>query len=1453
MGRRAGCKLRGLRWLPLYLRGGLATWVVMQQQGPRPLIRPTRCATLFIAIAFLFSNWFVPVLSSVERPVRHTVVENVKEARGEAVLQSVPARLASDSAAMASTPASAAEANATERKSTETLTRGTSWEKETPIATTEPRALHPVALVAHESEEPEVHSNRGALGRSAPDEAAVRSAVAGLTVPPGFEVTVVADDRLAHDIFSLTLDTAGHAVVSGPGFIRRLHDDDGDGRADRFTPFTERPTSGAKGMVFDGHDLIYTGDNGLWRWRDQDGDGRADGEPERWAELRNPEHGANGVVQGPDGWFYVICGNDTGVTAQHATTDRSPVRRPQSGTVLRFAPDGRGSEIVAHGFRNAYDLDFHPLGHLFTVDSDGERDQHLPWYSPTRLFDVAQGQHHGWVLSGYQRSWNRPAWFPDTVPRLLEIGRGSPTGLTVYRHEQFPLRYRGAIFSCCWTLGRVYCFPLQPDGTSYQSEVELFLQTTGTTGFAPVDLAVDPHGDLLVAIGGRGTQGGLFRIRYRGEEAAGKELPAAAAFDRPSRSPTAARAEPSRVAVPANAGSEPVANTDGEPIATALDRVLRAPQPLSAWSRARWRPLAMELGAAPLLDAIQAEERELAERIRAVEVLTECFEGIPAARWPQLLTAHPHLVQRVAWSISRRPPANGAAELLAKLTFHDDPLVQRAAWEGLAVLEPKLPEGLTADWSDLGPGRERRIRLAAWSADARSERFLPRTESTVTQLWRQATREVLPENALRLAADALLAAQARQNQLSGRAAKAGTAGAAAVGSSGSAANVTPAKVANAAQTRTDSSPKPAPGPDTKAAPSPSTKLPSQPVDRPAALAADERLDAVRLMQLALGDVLSQSAQPEAMAGYDATDLQRVPLVLRTQVAKDLAPLFPTGELILDRELARLLGMLVTEDRGLIERLSQQLAAEASLLDQLHGLMVLSRLPGPRDTVGRERVVDTLLRLDQQMASESRLVSRNWPLRVAEMYTALQKQDPLLAAAVAVDKRLVRPGQAWLVPLLPTAEREHAARMLLRAILAAEDETLWTEELLPVVGVLPLAEAAPIARQLWEEPRLRDQAVELLARLPEPVDRQRFLTALGSVQLTTVKRSAEALSQLAPAELPVPSARNQAAEKSGPATSTGQTTSSDSAARSRSAPAPDAASEWTAILVALRQACSASGRESAEQVAARDSLERLLVRWTGEPRAGGNIAVRTGNGPSSRSQTPASPGTPSRPPASSTPTTPAPATRVPFQPATPPAPSPASSPPTRSAAADPAAQQVTAQQVYAYWLAWWRRVAPEQAAKLAAFAQADEIDWPARLAQLDWTAGSAQRGKGVFERYACARCHAGQGRLGPDLAGAANRLSREDLFVAILDPSREVSPLYRLTQVVTASGRTFTGILVYESPEGTLIQTAADQVERIAGEEIVAMRKVSQSLMPNGPLNRCTDQELADQYAFLRSL
>src|SRR5690606_27867145 len=107
---------------------------------------------------------------------------------------------------------------------------------------------------------------------------------------------------------------------------------------------------------------------------------------------------------------------------------------------------------------------------------------------------------------------------------------------------------------CCWTLGRVYCLPLTPAGASYRTESEVFLETTGEVGFAPVDLAVGKTGDLFIAIGGRRTRGSVFRVRY-----VGKKPP------------------------------EPSAKNE-------LPAVLQAPQPLASWSRTDWRPRALKLG-----------------------------------------------------------------------------------------------------------------------------------------------------------------------------------------------------------------------------------------------------------------------------------------------------------------------------------------------------------------------------------------------------------------------------------------------------------------------------------------------------------------------------------------------------------------------------------------------------------------------------------------------------------------------------------------------------------------------------------------------------------------------------------------------------------------------------------------------------------------------------------------
>ena len=137
--------------------------------------------------------------------------------------------------------------------------------------------------------------------------------------------------------------------------------------------------------------------------------------------------------------------------------------------------------------------------------------------------------------------------------------------------------------------------------------------------------------------------------------------------------------------------------------------------------------------------------------------------------------------------------------------------------------------------------------------------------------------------------------------------------------------------------------------------------------------------------------------------------------------------------------------------------------------------------------------------------------------------------------------------------------------------------------------------------------------------------------------------------------------------------------------------------------------------------------------------------------------------------------------------------------------------------------------------------------------MDWAGADEQRGLAVFQKKACHKCHAGSGPLGPNLAGAAARFSREDLFGSILDPHKEVAPPYQTTQIATSAGKVYSGLIVYESPDATLVQTTPETTIRIAGDEILSMKKGRVSLMPSGLLNDVTDLDLADLYSYLKTV
>jgi putative heme-binding domain-containing protein len=108
-------------------------------------------------------------------------------------------------------------------------------------------------------------------------------------------------------------------------------------------------------------------------------------------------------------------------------------------------------------------------------------------------------------------------------------------------------------------------------------------------------------------------------------------------------------------------------------------------------------------------------------------------------------------------------------------------------------------------------------------------------------------------------------------------------------------------------------------------------------------------------------------------------------------------------------------------------------------------------------------------------------------------------------------------------------------------------------------------------------------------------------------------------------------------------------------------------------------------------------------------------------------------------------------------------------------------------------------------------------------------------------------------LGPDLAGITSRLSVTELFTAIIDPNREIAGPYRTTTFETRDGQVYTGMVVFESAEGYLVQTGPTTTVRLLETDIVGQRPGETSLMPTGLLNGLTAPNLADLYSFLRAL
>ena len=98
-----------------------------------------------------------------------------------------------------------------------------------------------------------------------------------------------------------------------------------------------------------------------------------------------------------------------------------------------------------------------------------------------------------------------------------------------------------------------------------------------------------------------------------------------------------------------------------------------------------------------------------------------------------------------------------------------------------------------------------------------------------------------------------------------------------------------------------------------------------------------------------------------------------------------------------------------------------------------------------------------------------------------------------------------------------------------------------------------------------------------------------------------------------------------------------------------------------------------------------------------------------------------------------------------------------------------------------------------------------------------------------------------------------RFTRNDLFAAIVEPNRDISPRYQTTSIETKAGKIFTGLIVYESVDGVLLRDAEHKTYRIEAADMENKVQQRNSLMPAGLLKDTQASDLADLDAYMRGL
>lgn len=382
------------------------------------------------------------------------------------------------------------------------------------ITAAEARRARPIAAWESAQRQASV-SNEGL----SPDDAR-----AAMTVPPGFEVDLIAAEPRIHQPVAFTFDERGRIWVAeahtypiraseggGADRIVILEDSNADGQFDKRTVFAE------------GLNLVSgleVGFGGVWVGAapyllfipDHDGNDLPDGPPvtllDGWG-YQDTHETLNAFIWGPDGWLYGCQGVFTHSLVGAPGTPEGQ-RIAFNAGVWRYHPTRHQFEVFAHGTSNPWGVDFDDSGqafitacvisHAFHVIQGGryqrQAGRHFDPYTFDDLKTIADHHHYAGNIRDHAW-WGRDEAVEDDATSQAGGGHAH-CGAMIYLGDNWPKSYRNTLMMANIHGNRVNLDHLRRDGSGFIASHGRDVIFANDPWFRGINLRYGPDGAVYL-------------------------------------------------------------------------------------------------------------------------------------------------------------------------------------------------------------------------------------------------------------------------------------------------------------------------------------------------------------------------------------------------------------------------------------------------------------------------------------------------------------------------------------------------------------------------------------------------------------------------------------------------------------------------------------------------------------------------------------------------------------------------------------------------------------------------------------------------------------------------------------------------------------------------------------------------------------------------------------------